>query len=156
MVKPSSSTSRWHSSGSTRSMGPCGKVGVRRRRSAARRQRSGGAADDQPRWYDYFPATGRGTVQPVDGTSDGQTGHPTGILRDGGEVDVGQPGQPAVVEADDADVLRHRKSRVAEDVQQAGGAPVVEHGDGGRTGNGGKQLACLLYTSDAADEEDSV
>ena len=58
------------------------------------------------------------------------------VLADGGEVDVGQPGEMAVVEADDGDLPGHRDAGAEEHVEDAGGALVVEGHDRGRPGAG--------------------
>jgi NADH dehydrogenase len=78
----------------------------------------------------------------VDGPRDGERADPLGVLRDGGQVDVGQPGEAAVVVADDADVARHDHAGAVQDVEHARGAAAVEDGDGGRPRVGGEERAC--------------
>jgi hypothetical protein len=57
----------------------------------------GGAANDQAGWDDQLPVGDGRAVESVDRAGDGQGGHLLGVLGDGGEVDVGEAGQAAVV-----------------------------------------------------------
>jgi hypothetical protein len=93
----------------------------------------GGAANDQAGWDDQLPVGHGRPVEAVDRAGDGQGGHLLGVLGDGGEVDVGEAGQAAVVVADHADVVGHGEAGAVQHVEDAGGAAVVEHGHGGRS-----------------------
>src|SRR5215211_1005641 len=97
----------------------------------------GGAANDQAGWDDQLSVVDGRPVEPVDRAADGQGGHPLGVLGDGGEVDVGEAGQAAVVVADHADVAGHGEAGAVQHVEGAGGAAVVEHRDGGGSLPGG-------------------
>src|ERR1700729_2533703 len=101
----------------------------------------GGPADDQVRGDDGLPAGPVRAVQAGQGADDGQVGQAGDVLADAGEVDVGQPGQVTVVEADHGDLARDGDASAEEHVQHAGGALVVEGQNGGRPGLGGQQGA---------------
>src|ERR1700727_620208 len=85
----------------------------------------GGPADDQVRGDDGLPAGPVLAVQAGQGADDGQVGQAGDVLADAGEVDVGQPGQVAVVEADHGDLARDGDVLLAQAAGQARGAPAV-------------------------------
>jgi Xylose isomerase-like TIM barrel len=89
------------------------------------------------RGNDRFPAGGRLSFQPGQGPDHGQVGETRDVLADGGEVDVGQAGQMAVVEADDRDLAGDVDAGAEEDVEDAEGAAVVEGDDRGGPGTRG-------------------
>src|SRR6476469_9024478 len=90
-----------------------------------------GAADDEVGSDDALPAGRRFAFQTCDGPAEGQFREAGDVLADGGEVDMGQAGQAAVVESDDGDLLRDGYAGAEEGVQDAGGAAVVEGEHGG-------------------------
>ncbi len=85
-------------------------------------------------WDDQLAFGDGRAVEPSDGAGDGEAGELLGVLRDGGERDVRQTGQAAVVEPYDGHVAGHVNTGAAKDDENAGGAAVVEHGD--RSGQG--------------------
>ncbi len=90
-------------------------------------------------WSDHlFPGTGVATVQARDGPVHGEMGEAGDALPDGGEVDMGQAGQMAVVEADDGDGAGDGNAAAEEDNEDTGRAAVVEGEDrsGARVGSG--------------------
>ncbi|KMS68807.1 hypothetical protein ACM01_37540 [Streptomyces viridochromogenes] len=86
-----------------------------------------------------FPGGDLRTLQACDGPADGEPGEACDVLSDGGEVDVGQAGQMAVVEPDDGDVAGDRDAGAEEEVEYAGRAAVVEGQYGGGARAGGRQ-----------------
>src|SRR5262245_22139915 len=134
----------WSPSAASREAGGCGQGAAAG--SSRRPGRSGrcgpdggaGAANDQVGWDDQLPVGDRCAVEPVDGAGDGEGGHLVGVLGDGGEVDVGEARQAAVVVADHAEVAGHGEAGTVQDVEDAGGAAVVEHDDGGGPRSGGQ------------------
>src|SRR5690348_3267192 len=90
---------------------------------------------------DRFRARRLLSLEPGQGPDDGQVGQAGDVLADGGQVDVGQPGQMAVVEADDGDLPGNADAGAQEDVEDPGGALVIEGQDGSRPGGGGQQAA---------------
>ena len=91
-------------------------------------------------WHDQLAFVDGRAVESSVRAGDGEAGELLGVLRDGSERDV-RAGQPAVVEADDRHVAGHVDVGAAQDVENAGGAAVVEHGDRGRQGVSVEQRA---------------
>ena len=94
--------------------------------------RSGGPADDQVRGDDGLRAGRVLSVQASQGANDGQVSQAGDVLADAGEVDVSQPGEVAVVEADHGDLAGDGDAGAEEHIQNASGALVVEGQDRGR------------------------
>ena len=94
----------------------------------------GGAAHDKVGWDNQFPIDDRGAVEPGDRAGDRESGDLLRVLGHGGEGDVRQVREAAVVEPDDGHVIGNPESGPPEDIEGTGCATVVEHGDGGRSG----------------------
>ena len=111
-------------------------------RAAARRPRRG-PANHQRRRDDAVPRRSLGlrSLQSGHGPLDGEPGHQRCVLPHGGEVDVGEPREMGVVEADDGHLGRDLDVGAVEGVQDAGGAAVVEREDGRRQRFRGEQRA---------------
>ena len=86
---------------------------------------------------DRLPARRVLPVQAGQGPDDGQVGQPGDVLAHGGEVDVSQAGQAAVVKADHGDLARDGHPGPQEHVENPGRALVVEGQHGGDPGRGG-------------------
>jgi hypothetical protein len=71
-------------------------------------------------------------VESLDHRGDGVLGELVGVLADRGQVDVCQPGDRAVVVADDGDCSRDVDTGADERVDEPHGAAVVEGEYGGR------------------------
>jgi hypothetical protein len=72
------------------------------------------------------------TIEPLDHRGDRVPHELTGLLADRGQVHVRQPGQRAVVEADDGDLTRHGDPAAQQRIEQADRAVVVVGNDRGR------------------------
>ena len=70
--------------------------------------RGGRSPDDKSGGDDLFPGGDLRTLQACDCPADGEPSEACDVLSDGGEVDMGQAGQMAVVEPDDGDVAGDR------------------------------------------------
>lgn len=105
-----------------------------------------------------FPGGDLRALQACDGPADGEAGEACDVLSDGGEVDVGQAGEMAVVEPDDGDVAGDRDAGAEEEVEYAGRAAVVEGQYGGGARAGGRQgsggLGAFLLSETAGENAD--
>lgn len=81
---------------------------------------------------------------------DREFGHAGNVLGHGREVDVGQAGQTAVVEADHRDLAGDRDTRAEEGVERAGGARVVEGQEGAGPGVVARRAVAAAAPSSAA------
>ena len=90
-------------------------------------------------WIRGLPASGEGRISGLspDGLQllgesvEGALSHARGVLFDGGEADVAEPGEGAVVEPDDGDIGRHLKAGLADRVEDTDGSAVVAGNDCG-------------------------
>ncbi len=84
------------------------------------------AADDKARRNHALSLRYGFPVQAGDGAADREFREARHVLGDGREVDVGEPGQARVVEADHGDLTGDGHTGAQEGVEDAGGAAVVE------------------------------
>ena len=87
-------------------------------------------------WDDLFPIRNGCAVEPGNGAGDGKCGDLLGVLRDAGERDVREVREATVVEPDDGQVVWYVEAGTPQDIEDAGGAAVIEDGNGGRSGCG--------------------
>ena len=92
-------------------------------------------------WNDQLAFGDGRAVEPSGGAGDGEAGELLGVLRDGGERDVRQARQAAVIEPDDGHIAGHINAGPAKDIENTGGTAVVEHRDRGGQGVSVKQGA---------------
>ena len=111
-------------------------------------------------WDDQLTFGDGRAVEPSGGAGDGKAGELVDVLRDGGECDVRQAGQAAVVEPDDEYVTGDVNTGAAQDIENAGRTAVVEHRDGGRQGvsleQGASRSGSIVLGETAGQDEGGV